>query len=305
MNDVEEEIRRQMMSGQGSASAPPKPPDSKLHRMQAKGGIMGGIATALLLLLKLGAPLFAILGKLKVLAILPKILVTGGSMFVTMWFQAIRWGWPFGVGLTVLILIHECGHALAAYLRGIPIKGMLFIPFMGAMVAVSRDGKDVVEDAFIGIMGPVVGSAACAVCVFIYFVTGSPFWLVLGHWGFLINLFNLAPTPPLDGGWITPVFSPKLLALGVVVLFILMPRNPLMWLLAALSIPRIISHWKAKPDDPYFRATKSDRIRYAVAYLGLIAVLFLSMKGIEAIYRQQATQGDTLAYHDKEGKIRS
>ena len=274
LSEVEEEIRRRMMAEE-SVHQPPLPPKpSKLQEMQGKGGITGALAAVLLLLFKLGAPLIAILGKLKFLLFLPKFFLTGGSMFVSMWLQAYVFGWPFAIGIVILIFIHECGHAIAGISRGIPIKGMVFIPFMGAAVSLGRGGKSVTENAFIGIMGPIFGTLGGLVCVAIGVLTNSTFWLVLAHWNLMINLFNLAPTAPLDGGWITPVFSPKLLAVGVLILFILMPGNPMIWILAIMSVPRIVSHWKAKPDDPYFQAKPSDRIAYAAAYLGLAAFLF-------------------------------
>lgn len=304
-NEVEEEIRRQMAANSTSYNrmSPPQPEPSKLHKMQSRGGITGAIATFLLLFLKLGAPLFAILGKLKFLAFLPKIFITFGSMFVSMWAYSMMFGWPFAMGFVILIFIHECGHAFAAISLGIPIKGMLFVPFMGAVVA-TRGGRNVVENAFIGIMGPVVGSTACLLCASMYFVFGSPFWLALGYTGLFINLFNLAPTVPLDGGWITPIFSAKLLAFGVIVLFVLLPLNPLMWVLAIMSIPRIKAHWKAKPDDPYFQAKKSDRIKYGIAYLGLVAILFFSMKTIKSMIPNLSRQSTTVAFNVQKGVSR-
>ena len=188
------------------------------------------------------------------------------------------YGWPFGVGIVVLIFIHECGHALAARLRGIETGIMVFIPLMGAFVTTKRYGRNIVEDAFIGIMGPIVGTLAGVACLGIYVVTRSEFWLALAQWDFLVNLFNLAPTAPLDGGWITPLFSPKLLAVGAVCLLFVVPYNPLIAVLALLSLPRIIAGWKADPKtQPYYQVTASDRGKFAVAYLGLALFLALSL----------------------------
>lgn len=302
MNDqIEEEIRRRILaertitklpadaangaapSAQGNAAPdapqgidhpyyaapPPIQNPSVLQRKQKKGGIIGAIATLLLLL-----------GKLKFLFVgfklltFGKVLLTFGSMLISMWAYATVFGWPFGVGLVILIFVHECGHALAARMRGVPSTLMLFIPFMGAFVATKGGRRNITEDAFIGIMGPVVGTLASIICALIYFPTGNPFWLALAEWGFFINLFNLAPTAPLDGGWITPLFSPKLLAFGVVILVIVGFRNPLIWVLGIISIPRIISGWKADPrTQPYYHASKADKWKFGIAYLGLAALL--------------------------------
>lgn len=242
---------------------------SALQRKQKKGGIVGIIATLLLLLGKLK---FLLVG-FKLLT-LGKLLLTFGSMLISMWAYALLFGWSFGVGIVVLIFIHECGHALAARMRGVPSTLMLFIPFMGAFVATKGMRRNITEDAFIGIMGPVVGSLASFACALIYFPTGNPFWLALAEWGFFINLFNLAPTAPLDGGWITPLFSPKLLAFGVVILVVIGFRNPLIWVLGIMSIPRIISGWKADPRaQPYYHDSKADKWKFGIAYLGLAALL--------------------------------
>ncbi|MBV9850733.1 MAG: site-2 protease family protein [Armatimonadetes bacterium] len=289
-NEIEEEIRRQMLAERARAAIPPAPETphyaapqnpSRLQQLKDRGGIVGALATILLVLAKIGAPVLALLAKLKFLLIglklltFGKILLTGGSMLLSMWVWGMYYGgWKFGVAIVLLIFIHECGHAIAGRLRGIPSTAMIFVPLMGAFVSLKRGGKNVVEDAFIGIMGPIFGTLAGVGCIGVYLATGSGFWLLLALFSFWINLFNLAPMAPLDGGWISPVFSPKLLALGVVLLFVIAPRNPLIWILALLSLPRIIGGWKAQPSaDPYYQATASDRWKVGVAYFGLAAFL--------------------------------
>ena len=267
-------------------AAPPdfayaKPP-SMLERWKARGGILGGIASVLLLLAKLIAPVVALLAKFKFLLVGLKLLTAGklllgaSSMLISMWVWGLIYGWKFGVGIVLMIFIHECGHALAARMRGIPTGIMVFVPLMGAFVTTGRYGKSIVEDAFIGIMGPVFGTLAGLGCLVLYAVLPghSPFWLALAQVNFFMNLFNLAPTPPLDGGWITPLFSPKLLAIGAVLLLFLARYNPLIIVLALMSLPRIISGWKAKPEEsPYYQATAADRWKFGAAYLGLAAFL--------------------------------
>jgi Zn-dependent protease len=249
---------------------------SFLERKKSQGGIVGAIASVLLLLAKFGTIIFALLGKLKFLVIVGKLLLTSGTMLLSMWAYAQLFGWPFGIGMVMLIFIHECGHALAARIKGIPTSFMVFVPFMGAAVFTKRYGQDIVVDAFIGIMGPVVGTLASAVCAVIGIATGQPFWLALAEWGFLINLFNLIPTAPLDGGWIVPLFSPKLLAVGVILLVWVGFYNPLIWILGLLSLPRIVGGWKADPaTQPYYRVPPMVRVKYGLSYAGLAAALAL------------------------------
>jgi Zn-dependent protease len=270
-----------------SASQAPPPPrrQSKLHQLQSQGGIWGALATILILLAKFGGVLLGLLVKLKGLLVglkfltLGKVLVTGGSMLLTIVLESFALGWPFAVGLTMLIFIHESGHAIAAHRKGIGWSAMLFIPFFGAMYAGKRGGKTVGEDAFIGIMGPVFGTIGGILCVLIYFVNGSIFWLHLARFNFLMNLFNLLPTVPLDGGWIVPVFSSKILAFGVVLLLLVGFHNPMIWILAMMSLPRIIGGWKADPEtQPYYRVKPGERWIYGVSYIALAA--FLAFSGI-------------------------
>lgn len=263
MSDIEDEIRRRILAERAvekrdvpAAPAPerpyyvPPPPPTNpsfLQRKQRQGGLVGAIASVLLVLAKVGAPLIALLAKLKFLVVglklLPfgKVLLTFGSMLLSMWLYARFYGWPFGIGIVLLIFVHECGHALAARLRGLPVTLMIFVPFLGAAVFRKSSGTNLAENAFVAIMGPVGGAVAASACLAGYAVTHSPFWLALAAWGFLLNLFNLAPIGILDGSKIVPCIFGKRRA------------NP------------------AAP--PYFPVTRADRWRFGIAYFGLAAFL--------------------------------
>lgn len=294
--EIEEAIRRQMLAERAAAAAAEaaqaemlaaqqaQPQEGPLHRWQKMGGVLGTIATVLLLVFKFIGPLVS------GLKLLPfgKFLITGGSMLISMFAYAASMGWPMGVGLVLSIFVHECGHAYAARRLGMPFSFMVFVPFMGAMVAHKRGGQDIVQDAYVGIMGPVWGTLFGIASFGLYWVTGNPFFIALAWLTFFLNLFNLAPMAPLDGGWIVPLFSPKLLALGVVLLFIIAPRNPLIWVLALMSLPRVISGWKAKPgEDPYYQAPKAARIKYGLLYLGLALFLAVSFLMAQDFIQQQ------------------
>ena len=310
MPDIEQDTQSRLLASRTASGQPPEAPQSPtppatepppyyapsqptglLGRLKSKGGILGALASVALAIAKIGAPVLLLLSKLKFLLVafklltVGKFLLGGGSMLVSMWVWGLVYGWRFGVGIVLLIFIHECGHAFAAKLRGIPTGIMVFIPLMGAFVTTKRYGQNIVEDAFIGIMGPVFGTLAGLGCLLLYAIVPghSPIWLVLAQFNFFMNLFNLAPTPPLDGGWITPLFSPKLLAIGAVLLLFLIPLNPFIAVLALMSLPRIIAGWKAKPEDSdYYHATSSDRWKFGAAYLGLAAFLALMGFGLHS-----------------------
>ncbi len=196
MSETQEELQCRLLASRTAggqspeplphyAAPPPRP--SLVEQLKARGGIMGLLASLFAVFAKFKFLLFALL-KLK-------FLLGFGSMLVSMWAWGAIYGWKFGVGLVLLIFIHECGHVAAFRLRGIPVTGMVFIPFMGAFVTGKRGGQDAAENAFIGIMGPVFGALAGIVCLLVYSVSPISFWTALAQWSFLINLFNLLPIP--------------------------------------------------------------------------------------------------------------
>lgn len=213
-----------------------------------------------------------------------KLLLTGGTMLLSMFLWSYRFGWPMAAGLVISIFIHECGHALASYKLGHKLGIMVFIPFCGAIVT-GRGVKNVTEGAFLGIMGPVAGTLTAVACVGLFAPTHNVFWLVLATLGFMINLINLTPGRPLDGGWIVPLFSPKLLLPGIVLAVIVFHSNPVVWLMAIMSVPGTIYAWRHGHESPYFQATTRDRWTYGLAYLGLIVFLGCSVLGSFAYLR--------------------
>ena len=87
--------------------------------------------------------LVVFLGKFKVLLLpilkfFPLLLKTGGTMLLTIWVYAYSMGWRFALGFVLLILVHECGHLLAAKRLGLKVGAPVFIPFMGAFIALKE-----------------------------------------------------------------------------------------------------------------------------------------------------------------------
>ncbi|MDR3710136.1 MAG: hypothetical protein P4L33_17720 [Capsulimonadaceae bacterium] len=249
---------------------------SLLEQWKDRGGVLGGLAAAVIFVLKVVAPVLSLL--VKFLFVFKTVLITFGSMALSMWFYSTRFGWAFAVGIVLLIFVHESGHATASRIKGLKVGPMVFVPFMGAFVTSSGVSRTLEMDAFIGIMGPVFGTIAGIVCVILGFVTHQPVFFGLAYFNFFMNLFNLTPAVPLDGAWIAPLFSPKLLAFGAVLMLFLGFMNPLIWILGLLSLPRVIAGWKADPaTQPYYRVSNAARWKYGFAYLGLIALLAFGM----------------------------
>ena len=164
-----------------------------------------------------GAAGLFILGKLKFLGLLAGVfkLNTLATMILSVGLYAIEWGVPFAVGFVLLIFVHECGHAIVLRREGIPAGAPVFIPFLGAVIAMRGMPRDAYVEAKVGLGGPVLGSLAAWAVLWAGHAAGNPMLVNIGHAGILINLFNLIPVAPLDGGRIAGAFSRSTLALGL------------------------------------------------------------------------------------------
>jgi Zn-dependent protease len=172
---------------------------SRLAALKQRGGLLGGVASVLLVVLKFIGPIFGFLLKFKFLATL-------GTALVSIVLEAYAYGWPMAIGFVSIILIHECGHSFATWRRGLPVKGIYIIPFMGGLAVGGSNGNPR-DEAFIGIMGPVFGAGATFACLGLFALTRQPFFLVLAHISFGIHLANMVPVRPFDGSWVMGVFG--------------------------------------------------------------------------------------------------
>ena len=111
---------------------------------------------------------------LPILKFFPVILKSGGTMLLTIWIYAALWGWKWGVGFVLLLLLHECGHLVVARWFGLPVSAPMFIPFMGAFIALKEAPRNAWVEACVGIGGPILGSAAAFACHVIGLGFGLP-----------------------------------------------------------------------------------------------------------------------------------
>ncbi len=157
----------------------------------------------------------------------------------------------------------------------------MFIPFMGALIALKDAPKDAWMEAWVGIGGPLLGSAGAVICEGLHALTGNPLFRALAFSGFFLNLFNLAPIGYLDGGRVVTALSPWLWLAGAGVMVVLLALHPnfLVGLILLLSLPRLWFLFRRKSDKErrYFEVSPARRLGMAGLYFGLIVFLLFGM----------------------------
>ena len=280
-------------SGINDAGAPPPlqpndpyepsygpPPGSEPTLGQRLKKLLGPLGIAFVMILKFGAKIkFLILPALK---FFPLILKTGGTMILSVAAYAMMWGWMFAVGFVLLLFIHECGHLVAARQFGLKVGAPVFIPFMGAVIALKEAPRNVWIEAWVGIGGPLLGTVGAVLCEVIFLMTGQPLFRALAYTGFFLNLFNLVPIGFLDGGRIVTALSPWLWVAGAAVMLamVIMHPNFLIVLILILSVPRLWSLFRRKTEEEerYYEVSPGRRFVMAGLYFGLITFLLLGMR---------------------------
>src|SRR5713226_7414012 len=267
----------------------PAQPGSRGRR---NGGVLAGVL----------AFLGVVLSKLSYVGLL--VLKFKGLWFtvistgVTALIYAQLFGWAFGVGIVLLILIHESGHVVVARIMGLPVTLPVMIPFLGAFVSMKQQPRSVAQESIMAIGGPVLGSIAAGLCYLGYLSmpdssTGQ-LLRALAYFGFLINLFNLIPLTPLDGGRVLSLLSKWFNVAGLVIaagllLFELQSGTVVSPVLFLVLIFGAFSTWQR------FRSTQLNPAYYAVdaqtkvvvgsLYLALLLALGLGMLQTSAILR--------------------
>src|ERR1044071_6641217 len=241
---------------------------------------LGPIAVVGVVIAKFFAKLKFVL--LPLLKFFPILLKSGGTMLLMIWVYTQMWGWQFGVGFVLLLLVHETGHLIVAKKFGLKVGAPVFIPFMGAFIALKEAPRNAWMEACVGIGGPLLGSCGALVCNALGEYFAAPIFIALAWFGYFLNLFNLTPVGMLDGGRIVTALSRWLWLPGFALLlwFVWMyPTNFIIWLIAALSLPRIYSLFRKRTEEEqrYFEVTPSQRWIMSILYFGLIAVLLFGM----------------------------
>src|SRR3954462_11721562 len=239
------------------------------------GGMLAAIAAVI--------AKFAVKAK-ALLFLLPKVklFTTSASMLVSIVAYALFWGWSFGVGFVLLLLVHEMGHVFQLRREGIKASAPMFIPFMGALVAMKEMPKDAAAEARVGLAGPVLGSVGCLIPLALFALTGNELFKALAFVGFFLNLFNLLPVLPLDGGRAMAALSPWMWFAGsglLIVATILYP-NPIMLLVLLIGGMETWRRWRTRKSPEareYNKVKPATRAAVAAVYIGLAVLLAVGM----------------------------
>jgi Zn-dependent protease len=221
-----------------------------------------------------------------ILFLLPKLKFAGSlfSALVTIGIYALFFGWPFAVLFVVLLFVHEMGHVLAARREGVATSAPMFVPMMGAAIALRELPKNAWVEAKIGLAGPILGSIGAALLYAIGRHEDSRLIMAAAYFGFFLNLLNLMPITPLDGGRAVAALHPYAWFLGIGGLAIVFFRWPnfiigLILLFGAMDAYRRLRAFREGGDEvrAYYAVRPLQRVAVAVVYFGLAAVLVYAM----------------------------
>jgi len=234
------------------------------------------------------AAIGALLTKIPALALVFKFGLAGASAFVSIIAYSFLFGWPFAVGLVAQLFIHEMGHALVMKIKGIPVKGLIFIPLFGAAVIMNRMPRNARDEAEVGIAGPIAGALAASACLILAHQPNAlGVWAPLAYFGFFINLFNLVPIVPFDGGRVLAAIDRRIWILGFLGLlafgvwqWVHGQFSPWLLLFVVMAGTQLFTRNRGT-DTPegkaYYNVPLGARISLGVLYFGLAGVLVLGM----------------------------
>ena len=267
-------------------------PGSKSNKNKKRLAGLGSLGAALAGLLVKFKALLVILFDIKWVAFLGKFGLASLSALISVAVYSHLFGWGFAVGLVCLLFIHEMGHAIVMKLKGIPVGGMIFIPMLGAAVFMKRMPGNARDEAEVGIAGPVAGALASLACLLVAYSettsSGSPgIWGALAYFGCFLNLFNLLPIVPFDGGRILAAIDRRIWVLGFLALIAIQiwewfTGSSSVWLLFFIIIAAT-DFWtrgrlgKSPGAQAYYAVPVGERIIIGLAYFALATALVMGM----------------------------
>ena len=254
-------------------------------RPRQRRGLRERIGGALAAVVALVAKFFAAIKGVVLLLPKAKVLTTAGTALVSVLAYSLFFGWWFAVGFVVLLFVHEMGHVIQLRREGVKASAPMFVPFMGAVVMMREMPKDALGEARVGLAGPVLGTVGAAACLVVGEATNSDFFRALAYIGFFLNLFNLLPIVPLDGGRAMAAMAPWMwfVGFGVLVALELLYPNPILLIIVVLGGFELYKRWQARKSGSvaqaaYYRVAPRHRLLVGAVYIALILALVLGME---------------------------
>ncbi len=221
------------------------------------------------------------------LLLLPKVklLTTAGTALISVVVYSLFFGWWFAVGFVVLLFVHEMGHVIQLRKEGIKASAPMFIPGFGAVVMMKSLPDDALAEARVGLAGPILGTLGAGVCLAIAEATNSDLLRALAYVGFLLNLINLVPLVPFDGGRAMAAMAPSMwfVGLGAMVALLFVTGNTFLLIFILFGGMETRRRWKLRrtrslEQAAYYRVAKLHRLLVGVVYISLIAILAAGME---------------------------
>jgi Zn-dependent protease len=271
----------------------PGEPSAPVHRdpfgeprpeRRTMGNLRRRISGAIAAVAAVIAKFFAAIKGLLLLVPKVKLLTTAGTALVSVAAYSLWFGWMFAVGLVVLLFVHEMGHVIQLRREGIKATAPMFVPFLGAFISAKSLGDNALAEARVGLAGPILGTVGAGLCLVIAEAANSDLLRALAYFGFFLNLLNLVPVVPFDGGRAMAAMAPAMwfLGLGALVALLLWTGNPFLLLFVLLGAMETYRRWQARKtrslqQAAYYRVAPRHRLLVGAVYVGLIIVLALGM----------------------------
>jgi Zn-dependent protease len=214
-----------------------------------------------------------------------KALLAGASVAAYSWLFSIE----FALALIACLVFHEYGHIRAMKHFGMKTKGIYLIPFIGGLALSDERINTRWQDVVISIMGPTFGLLLSIACLVVYWLTGNVFFAGLAAFNALLNLFNLLPILPLDGGHILKSISFSMnsvtgliacvagAAIGVFISYSL--GLALLGFLLLIGSLEIVFEWRGRHQSHLLPLDRYGQIFSAIWYLltvsGLIGIIWV------------------------------
>jgi Zn-dependent protease len=234
---------------------------------------------------KLFAPILAVavtVGKFSAVLFKLKAFTLVASTLVSLGAYSLAYGWQFALGFVVLLLVHEMGHVVLLRMRGIDAALPVLIPFLGAFVSMKEQPKSVYDESLSAIAGPVFGVVGAFGALALGSIYDSDLLRAIAYFGFFLNLFNLLPVLPLDGGRTVASLNPRLWLAGLLLLLGYevwrpSPVIPFLLLIGGFELYRRYKGRNSEASRTYYALTAQQRLNIGGAYIGLLVVILFAM----------------------------